>query len=217
VGNETKLGLATMKTAAQLIAEMEQKYAEIARVEAEQYAASAKILAWMFAELNTAAVKERFPDVRFHLVADEGPPFVIYWGDKLLGRVGDSQDGGVRAVIGSDKSIERFTTKFQDHVSDVIARHWECRHWPRAICRPMARAMIRIRGSMGATAALPLSFPGLRSGLGASVSERVGGLSSGIMTLSPGLLCATLATERALQRTSCTVSASLPPARKPGW
>jgi hypothetical protein len=123
-----------MKTAAQLIAEMEQKYAEIARVEAEQYAASAKILAWMFAELNTAAVKERFPDVRFHLVADEGPPFVIYWGDKLLGRVGDSQDGGVRAVIGSDKSIERFTTRTEEFTDaegalggllELLRDYWE--------------------------------------------------------------------------------------------
>jgi hypothetical protein len=44
------------------------------------------------------------------------------------------------------------------------------------------RAMIRIRGSKGAVAAPLLSFPGLRSELGASVSGRRGGRSSGIMT-----------------------------------
>ena len=44
----------------------------------------------------------------------------------------------------------------------------------------------RMRGSMEATAAPPLSFAAFRSGLGASVWERWGGLSSEIMRLSPG-------------------------------
>ena len=48
----------------------------------------------------------------------------------------------------------------------------------------MTRAMIRMRGSMGAAAGPPLSLTGLRHGLGASVSGQGGGLSSGIMTAS---------------------------------
>ena len=47
--------------------------------------------------------------------------------------------------------------------------------WSRAICRPMARAMTRMRGSMGATAAQTLSFASFRSGLATSVSGRGGG------------------------------------------
>ena len=76
-----------MKTAAQLIAEIDRAQAAREQLAAEQDERSTKMLAWLVDELNTAAVRVRYNDPEIKLVAGDGPGFVIDRYGKLLCRV----------------------------------------------------------------------------------------------------------------------------------
>ena len=65
----------------------------------------------------------------------------------------------------------------------------------------MTRAMIRMRGSMGAAAGPPLSLTGLRHGLGASVSGQGGRTLVWNYDCLLVVPCAALQPQRALQAT----------------
>src|SRR5262245_53301796 len=101
-------GWLSMKTAAQLIAEIDRAQAARERLATEQADQSAKMLAWLFAELNSTAVRVRYnaPDIK--LVAGDGPGFVIDRYGKLLCRV-SGRNGGVRIVRVPVPRAEEFT------------------------------------------------------------------------------------------------------------
>ena len=119
-----------MKTAAQLIVEIDRAQTTRERLAAEQGEQSAKMLAWLFAELSTAAVRVRYnaPDIK--LVAGDGPGFVIDRYGKLLCRV-SGRNGGVRIVRVPIPKAEEFTDYESALRSVLELLHEDCRRRPQ--------------------------------------------------------------------------------------
>jgi hypothetical protein len=131
--------MASMKTAAQLIAEIDRAQAARARLAAEQEEQSAKMLAWLFAELNSAAVRVRYNEPDVKLVAGDGPGFVIDRYGKLLCRV-SGRNGGVRIVRVPIPKAEEFTD-YEGALRSVLELlHEDCRRRPQDDRDPLEQA-----------------------------------------------------------------------------
>jgi len=138
-----------MKTAAQLIAEIDRAQAARERLAAEQADESAKMLAWLFAELNSAAVRVRYNEPDIKLVAGDGPGFVIDRYGKLLCRV-SGRNGGVRIVRVPVPRAEEFTD-YEDALRSVLELlHEDCRRRPQDDRDPLEQAA-EPRAPVGAT------------------------------------------------------------------
>jgi hypothetical protein len=119
-----------MKTAAQLIAEIDRAQAARERLAAEQDERSTAMLAWLVDELNTAAVRVRYNDPEIKLVAGDGPGFVIDRYGKLLCRV-SGRNGGVRVVRVPGPKAEEFTDCEGALRSVLELLHEDCRRRPQ--------------------------------------------------------------------------------------
>jgi hypothetical protein len=131
--------MASMKTAVQLIAEIDRAQVARERLAAEHDEQSAKMLAWLVAELNTAAVQVRYnaPDIK--LVAGDGPGFVIDRYGKLLCRV-SGRNGGVRIVRVPIPRAEEFTD-YEGALRSVLELlHEDCRRRPQDDRDPFEQA-----------------------------------------------------------------------------
>ena len=132
-------GIALMKTAAQLIAEIDRAQAARERLTAEQEEQSAKMLAWLFAELNTAAVRVRYNEPDVKLIAGDGPGFVIDRFGKLLCRV-SGRNGGVRIVRVPIPKAEEFTD-YEGALRGVLELlHEDCCRRPQDDRDPLKQA-----------------------------------------------------------------------------
>jgi hypothetical protein len=131
--------MALMKTAAQLIAEIDRAQAARERLIAEQEEQSAKMLAWLFAELNTAAVRVRYNEPDVKLIAGDGPGFVIDRFGKLLCRV-SGRNGGVRIVRVPIPKAEE-STDYEGALRGVLELlHEDCRRRPHDDRDPLKQA-----------------------------------------------------------------------------
>ena len=124
-------GWPLMKTAAQLIAEIDRAQAARERLAAEQDQRSTEMLAWLAAELNTGAVQVRYNGPEIRLVAGDGPGFVIERYGKLLCRV-SGRNGGVRVVRVPGPKAEEYTDCEGALRSVLELLHEDCRRRPQA-------------------------------------------------------------------------------------
>jgi len=118
-----------MKTAAQLIGEIDRAQAARERLAVEQDERSTTMLAWLVDELNTAAVRVRYHDPEIALVAGDGPGFVVERYGKLLCRV-SGRNGGVRVVPVPGPKAEEFTDCEGALRSVLELLHEDCRRRP---------------------------------------------------------------------------------------
>jgi hypothetical protein len=119
-----------MKTAAQLIGEIDRAQAARERLAAEQDQRSTEMLAWLAEELNTAAVRVRYNNPEIKLVAGDGPGFVIDRYGKLLCRV-CGRNGGVKVVPVPGPKAEEFTDCESALRSVLELLHEDCRRRPQ--------------------------------------------------------------------------------------
>ena len=119
-----------MKTAAQLIGEIDRAQAARERLVAEQDQRSTEMLAWLVEELNTAAVRVRYNNPEIKLVAGDGPAFVIDRYGKLLCRV-SGRNGGVKVVPVPGPKAEEFTDWEGALRSVLELLHEDCRRRPQ--------------------------------------------------------------------------------------